>query len=74
MEQNGKKTLEYEMVVLGAGIAGCMAALCLSRAGVKTLVVEKKVYSLTFLVPPFSSHKKLNGSLLLENLMNFIIL
>ncbi len=32
------------MVVLGAGIAGCIAALCLSGAGVKVLVVEKKVF------------------------------
>jgi FADH2 O2-dependent halogenase len=32
----------YDVIVLGAGIAGSISALCLAQAGLKTLVVEKK--------------------------------
>ena len=32
----------YDVVVIGSGIAGSSAALVLSRAGLKTLVVEHK--------------------------------
>jgi len=35
---------EYDVVVMGAGIAGCMAAIAAARMGVKTLIVEQHGY------------------------------
>ena len=35
---------EYDIVIVGSGIAGSTAALALSRAGLKTLVVEHKTH------------------------------
>ncbi|MCK4732488.1 MAG: NAD(P)/FAD-dependent oxidoreductase, partial [Methanophagales archaeon] len=33
--------LEYDVVVVGAGPSGCMAAKYVSKAGASTLIVEK---------------------------------
>lgn len=34
----------YDIIIIGGGLAGLVNAICLSRAGYKVLVIEKKVY------------------------------
>ncbi|MBR1975275.1 MAG: FAD-dependent oxidoreductase [Clostridia bacterium] len=54
---------EYDAVVVGAGPAGCGAALALGRAGMKTLLIEKfnclgGAWTTGFMNPFFDCHSK----------------
>ena len=55
---------EYDAVVVGAGPAGCGAALALGRAGMKTLLIEKfnclgGAWTTGFMNPFFDCHAKI---------------
>ena len=39
MEKNISKNNEFQVIVIGAGHAGCEAALASARAGIKTLLL-----------------------------------
>ena len=55
---------EYDAVVVGAGPAGCGAALALGRSGMKTLLIEKfnclgGAWTTGFMNPFFDCHAKI---------------
>ena len=37
----GMKTTQYDVIVAGGGVAGCLAAVAAARQGAKTLLLEK---------------------------------
>ena len=54
---------EYDAVVVGAGPAGCGAAIALGRSGLKTLLIEKfnclgGAWTTGFMNPFFDCHEK----------------
>ncbi|KAI4452943.1 glucose inhibited division protein a [Holotrichia oblita] len=49
MKNNAEKANIYDCVVIGAGHAGCEAALCCARLGTKTLVLATSLDTVAFL-------------------------
>ena len=49
MVKNRFYTTEYDAVVVGAGHAGCEAALALARTGIKTVMLTLNLDSIAFM-------------------------
>ncbi|VEU75495.1 thioredoxin-disulfide reductase [Mycoplasmopsis maculosa] len=68
---------QYDVIIVGAGPAGLNCALYTSRAGLKTLIIEKNIaggkINLTSTVENYLGIKKIDGYELAENLYNHAI-
>jgi len=68
-----KPTYEFDIIILGGGIAGMTAAIYAARANLKTVIIEKEVcgglVNSTFQVENFPSWISINGMELMEKVL-----
>lgn len=69
-----KPTYDFDIVILGGGIAGMTAAIYTARANLSTVIIEKEVcgglVNSTFVVENFPSWKSINGMELMEKVLD----
>ena len=67
---------DYDMIIVGGGIAGMTAAIYAARANLKTLLLEKMVcgglVNTTHVVENFPSYPSINGMDLMEKVRNHV--
>jgi len=68
-----KPTKDFDLIILGGGIAGMTAAIFAARANLKTVIVEERacggLASWTNTVENFPSHASINGMKLMERIL-----
>ena len=68
-----KKTLEFDLIILGGGIAGMTAAIFSARSNLKTVILEKQacggLANWTSKVENFPSHMAISGMELMDKVL-----
>jgi thioredoxin reductase (NADPH) len=68
-----KPTRDFDLIVLGGGVAGMTAAIFAARANLKTVVLEERacggLANWTNTVENFPSHISINGMELMERVL-----